>query len=775
MKLPLTVCVGLLLLAVSSPAAAAKTWCFDMGTAQSDVRPGFVRITAKSVYSPATGYGWKSTQGLKEQYEPCQRQWKDDASRESPQPPPIYANELTCDSISSTQPNAFLVDLPRGAYTVYVLCGRSAGSRTEYHDFDVAVGGVRATVKIPGPYRFEKCVLKASVGRAPLAVELAPRSDWVVAGLIVYPTAAERQVRADFLDALEKEIWFLPPDVAAKWHEIKHVDDRPLPPLSPLDRRRGYALFARHYSEVIFPNTVPRESELNPQLEIFAAWGQREAVTFSVLPLADLQGAKVTAGPLSYGDAVIPAANIDVRYVRYMLVRPNYSTYFTYYTAPDVLEHRESVDIPRGSNQRFWITVQVPDDAAPGVYTGRLTFSAQGTDAAEVPLRVRVLPIHLRTNPDHIYGMYYYDPLSLYSEKNTPQANAYFQRKAELERADMVAHGMNTHTSDIRLDRDPQGGWSVRSAEFQRRLDLDRKYGLAGKPLVVHFPAEAAFYRLVDKRGPGNHLRLVQGDVPPAVFEETTRVVETIERERQKQGWPEFLYYPIDEPGVHDAAIKFMVEILQACRRVPGIRTYLTADPSEDHFAPLWPFVDVWCCQPFVFDHDAIARMSREKRVEFWCYPNHISGENDHTPIRGARMTWGFGFWKSGFKALIPWIYQSSSGDPWNYLDGSSMDFFVRSTPEGEPIPVAMWEAFREGIDDGRYIYTLEQLVQEGRGRGGRAAELAQQGARELKFVWDAFAPQEKYKFDGLWSGRDFDAYRWLLAARILELQEALK
>ena len=31
--------------------------------------------------------------------------------------------------------------------------------------------------------------------------------------------------------------------------------------------------------------------------------------------------------------------------------------------------------------------------------------------------------------------------------------------------------------------------------------------------------------------------------------------------------------------------------------------------------------------------------MLGEKGVEFWCYPNHISGENDHTPIRGARIT----------------------------------------------------------------------------------------------------------------------------------------
>jgi len=280
---------------------------------------------------------------------------------------------------------------------------------------------------------------------------------------------------------------------------------------------------------------------------------------------------------------------------------------------------------------------------------------------------------------------------------------------------------------------------------------------------------------LVDKRGMGSHMRLVTSDVPQSFFDEVTKMVEAIEREKKNCRWPEFLYYPIDEPSGHAASVKFMVNVMRAIKRVPGVRTYVTADPSHDHFNPMWPYVDVWCCQPFVFGFEKIQRLSREKHVEFWCYPNHISGENDHTPIKGARMTWGFGFWKSGFKTLIPWIYQADIGDPWNYLDGSSMDFGVRSTADGEPIPVALWEAFREGIDDGRYLYTLQQLAIKGKQRGGRAAELAGTAEKELKFMWDSIVPQEKYKYDDLWNGLDFDAYRWLLAAKILDLQEALK
>ena len=254
-----------------------------------------------------------------------------------------------------------------------------------------------------------------------------------------------------------------------------------------------------------------------------------------------------------------------------------------------------------------------------------------------------------------------------------------------------------------------------------------------------------------------------------------TKMVETIERERKARNWPELLYYPIDEPSTAGPAVQFMVRVMQAIRKVPGVRTYVTADPTHAQFEPLWPWVDVWCCQPFVFDDQTIHRLSREKKTAFWCYPNHISGENDHTPVRGARMTFGYGLWRSGFRTLLPWIYQADIGDPWNYLDGTSMDFGVRSTSDGEPVPVALWEAFREGIDDGRYIYTLERLVRQGRQRGGRAAAAAEAGEKELKTLWEAIVPQAKYKFDDLWTGADFDARRWVLAQRILELQDALR
>jgi hypothetical protein len=136
-------------------------------------------------------------------------------------------------------------------------------------------------------------------------------------------------------------------------------------------------------------------------------------------------------------------------------------------------------------------------------------------------------------------------------------------------------------------------------------------------------------------------------------------------------------------------------------------------------------------------------------------------------------MTYGFGFWRSGFKLLIPWIYSSTNGHPFNNLDGSSADFFNRPGPDGTVWPVPMWEAYREGYDDYRYVYTCQQLIAKARAAGKTpAADRAQAVLDEL---WQSIDVKAKYKLDSdCWGYREFDLRRWLVAEQILALQAAL-
>lgn len=750
------------------PGLLATPLLFDMGTEQSEVWSGFTAVTPKSLWSAASGFGWKTGDGLSARV----RAYKEpvaNSRRGTTESPPIWTNAITEDAVIGSAENAFVFRAPPGDYELYLVCGTSDPTlRAQFFDFTVRVGDEQQRVQIEGCYQFRTLRLHAKVGSEPLRVSFTPRTKFVVNALLAWTASEAAAVERDILAPFEQWTFRLPPAEWAKW-KAEPVATEPMPPVSESDRKRGFVVYARHYLDCIYPETRPRAEEINPaELRLFASPGEFATTNFIVLPLRGQKAAKVTAGPLG----PVAAEAIDVRRVRFMRARPNYTTQYRYRVVPDVLEHFAELDLVAGENARFWLTIHVPDQTPAGTYTGAVTFNCAG-GAATIPLRLRVLPIALQEDPAKVFGIYYRHPYDQIASAPDEGSKAYFRRKAEFEFQDMIAHGTrNVTLSASARPADAQGNFSFNWDLLAAKLELWKKYSFRG-PIVMSVPTESIYEKYLHDR-PGSHLRGVKD--PPAEFErELTALVKAIEVERRRRGWPEFLYYPIDEPGTDAAAVNFMVKVLRACKAA-GVRTYVTADPTHEQFEPMRPFIDVWCTQPFSPDRDTIVADMQARNVEYWCYPNHVNGENDHTPVAGARMTYGFGFWRSGFRALIPWIYQASNGDPFNYLDGATMDFFNRSEPDGTPMPVAMWEAYRQGYNDYRYVYTLEQKIAEAkRSSSARARAAAAQAEKELRSVWDAIRVQAKYKYDDLWSSEDFDAYRWIVAQQIMALEDALK
>lgn len=753
------------MLAMIAPMAAASPHLFDMGATRSAAADGFERVTPEQLFAMSSGHGWQARDGLRAQAR-AYTALVENRSRGREEPPPIWTHPITEDCILGGVENAFLIQAPPGAYEVYVMCGTSEAMRSQFFDFDVQVGADSRRVQFEGGYQFRALRFRAQIGSEPLALRFKPRSQWVVNAVLAWTAPDAAHVEKDIIAPLEEWVFRMPPDEWAKWKADPEPEPGILPPVSAADRERRFVAYSRHYLECIYPHTAPRGEELDPALRLFATPGELEPMTFAIHPLRDLKGARVRMSALG----PVPPEQIDIRRVRFVKARPNYTVQYRYRIVPDMLERFDSIDLESGENARFWLTVRVPDDAAPGLYRGAVTFECSGGQV-ELPVALRVLPFRLREDPNKIFGIYYRHPYDLMAGATDEVSREHFRRRAEWEHADMVAHG----TRNIVLScgggaADSEGKFRFNWDLLADKLALWKRFGFRG-PIVMGIGTDAVYAKHMNERY-GSHLRGVQ--VPPEAFGlEITAMVKAIEAERRRRGWPEFLYYPVDEPSTEAAAVQFMVKVLQACKAA-GVRTYVTADPTHDQFDPMRPYVDVWCTQPFAPDRETVLADMKARSVEYWCYPNHVNGENDHTPVAGARMTYGFGFWRSGFRTLIPWIYSSSSGDPFNYLDGSAMDFFNRHEPDGRPMPVAMWEAYREGYDDYRYVYTLEQMIAEARQNGSPAAvKAASQAERELQSIWNAIRVQPKYKHDDLWSPAEFDACRWLVALQIMELRKA--
>jgi large repetitive protein len=96
--------------ATPSPAAAAPMR-FDFGTPDSPVADGYVRVTERTAYTPARGYGWHEGDEVV-----CRDRERGDALRRD---------------LCFAQWAEFMVDLPDGVYDVTVLIGDEGAAHEE--------------------------------------------------------------------------------------------------------------------------------------------------------------------------------------------------------------------------------------------------------------------------------------------------------------------------------------------------------------------------------------------------------------------------------------------------------------------------------------------------------------------------------------------------------------------------------------------------------------------------------------------------------------------
>lgn len=738
---------------------------YDFGTKDSALHKGAIQITEQG----GPQVTWDQPNELKSVKNPIVCEWIEDKSRGQKIPPVVYQNELTCDYIASSQPHELSIDVAAGVYEIVMLCGRSGKDASQVWDMTVSDGHTETTATFAGAYELRKLQFKTSATNKGIGLRFSTRSRWLVNAVMVIPETEKKQAFKEIIDPLLKACFMLPPEELSKWKEVPEPCTWPEPEWTEKQKEDGLAVYSRPWVEPVWPHHFPRQHEINAPIRAFASQNEYEPLTFTLYPLKDFSDLSVNVEALVNkvnGHAFTISDNqIDVRFVSYQNVRPNYSTYNTYYRAPDVLMPWHPQPLKKGENLRLWITIKTGIDQPAGIYNGSIVVTADKRSLS-LPLSLRVLPIVLQKDQSLVYGQYYYHPLDKLNVAPDDFSRAWWQHKAETEHMDMREHGMNTVVLSL-------GGywksnrWHYQFDRLQSKIDLYRKVGF-DKPIVCHFPCNALYHKYM-KTSMGSHLK--QLEMPPNdFFKEMTLMVQEIENEARRRQWPKLYYYPVDEPSTPPSSVEFMKRTLAAIKAVSLVRTYVTADPEHEQFAPMRPYVDVWCCQPFSLGRKAVLADMKKRNVEYWCYPNHISGENDHTPTIGARMTYGFGFWESGYRALIPWIYQYNNGDPWNNLDGSTQEFFNRTADDGSPIPVTLWEADREGIDDHRYIFTLQNAIARTRELGYKAE--ADHAQTILDHVFNAIEVQPKYKKEGLWEAATFNTWRWAIAEQILVLQE---
>jgi len=410
--------------------------------------------------------------------------------------------------------------------------------------------------------------------------------------------------------------------------------------------------------------------------------------------------------------AVLGGQALDLRLVKRYLRRR------WYHSPPDdavfssrYLVHPEPFDMAPNTFRRVHLIVHVPKDATPGTYTGSLRVAPGGAPAAELPIRFEVLAIRLGPPSKH-YSAYYY---GRHAGKSDEEAEAIIRR----ELADLREHGADRLLWRPRIGYRKEGDRIVADYDSVRRhVGLLREFGF--QPPYVVWTGLEHLARLVGSEESDEFLR--QG-------EQALRGLVALGK---KEGWGELAVSHMDEVFGRDRLPRYL-RLTKAVRRVPGLRMYITfhsrptvlvyemtrqIDPFVDIRGYHGHSIDMWLAANHSFTE--LAELLARSGDEAWCYYNPRSV--DVTP-EWQRLVNGLWLWLGPITTHCPWIYNSYRGDPLDDVDG--FDFGYAFPVGDEIVATRLWEGYREGVDDVRYLATLERLIAERKGDAKHAGAVA--------------------------------------------------
>jgi hypothetical protein len=327
-------------------------------------------------------------------------------------------------------------------------------------------------------------------------------------------------------------------------------------------------------------------------------------------------------------------------------------------------------DVPAGESRELWLTLRVPDDAAPGVYGGALRLtSAEGT--ASLGMRLTVHPFALEASR-LIYSIYYRGTLSPDGAPTiSSEGKSEEQYRAEIE--DMRAHGVLYPTN-----------YQGRGDQLARVLDIRRECGL---------PTEA-FYNLGLCVGPQTEDQL-------AGLADDVRWWRDL---LATYGYGEAYFYGIDEATGETLARQ---KAAWRATQEAGGKTFVAC--YKDTFEAMGDLLDV-AVLAGAPDPAEAAKYHGVGSLAF-CYANPQVGVEDPAIYR---RNFGLVLLKAGFDGAMDYAYQHSFHHIWDDFDDTAYrdHNFTYPTMTGV-IPTIQWEGFREGVDDVRYATTLEKAIAE--------------------------------------------------------------
>ncbi|MDO9542294.1 MAG: hypothetical protein Q7J98_08230 [Kiritimatiellia bacterium] len=521
----------------------------------------------------------------------------------------------------------------------------------------------------------------------------------------------------------------------------------------------GIQLFKRHYMEKGNYKDMPLPGETVDQLLLSAAQGEYEPTMFlmrSAGPVKDVE--VVLTNDLECAGHKIDKNSVDIRVVedqkRWLDTR-------RFVREPYLLMKKDRFDLKPDETTRIWLTVHVPSNAAPGNYSSAIRINSGNKLLKEIPVTLTVRPFKLLDpGPDKMMRFMYFgnSPLPVWGRNLEYLTKMY---------KDMKEHGMN-------------------SISCYSGQSMDSKPPASGTP-EKHW---SSLTDVVQAMKAGGLLQKGSAFIWMYAWSFTAPYLTESHAFLEKQGIEVFLYGQ-DEPS--DKKGQDSARYVNATATNSYPKAKMTTAICEDGIKEVGDIHDAWICAAMNLN-DHMRKLADKKKKILWSYDCALAPTDPLT----SRHYFGFHVWRTGANGASLWHYSPGGSTRFGLSvkdwDSYNPDYqhpfdFAFCAPAG-PIPSVGWEGVREGVDDYRYIFTLEDYIARAETAG--KSSLAETGKQLLKELRSKINPENYRKAWEVTRGtigygyvrpapepqltiQDYDAYRERIAQEIIKISKGLE
>lgn len=318
-----------------------------------------------------------------------------------------------------------------------------------------------------------------------------------------------------------------------------------------------------------------------------------------------------------------------------------------------------------------------------GIIRGDIVMDT-GTSIKRIPFQICARG-KLIANPDMFYFLWYY-----------PSNGDQEYREFSLLRD----YGFNSIELPIlngRISQNPDGTFAYDMSpmiEYMRRYM--KRSGLKGPmPMYLYNPLRTINNMLENKTFISSGPNLQRS------IDAITELVRITEELRQKEGWPEFLYYAFDEIQNTEMAKAYHKAI-----RNLGVKVFTTsvgiygsaALPSTDDE------IDVYCYPNYPpQDRDAVKKAIKKQGKKYWGY-----SVDSGNPL-ATRFNWGVKLWHLGMTGYGCWHFGGSAMP--STLIGGGYRYGVAFYGPGRMMTTPSLFAIAQGMEDYNALKALENTI----------------------------------------------------------------